>query len=80
MKKHDPNQQLFDENLQLKLILNRISDGFVALDSHINYIFVNEAGAKLLGYEPAKLIGKNYWEAFPEAKGTSFANAYVEAF
>jgi PAS domain S-box-containing protein len=62
-----------------KQLLERISDGFVALDADMNYIFVNEAGGKLLGRPPQELIGKNYWTEFPEAKGTPFANAYLDA-
>ncbi len=60
-------------------ILERISDGFVAFDKDFNYTYVNTAGAAFLGCEVNDLIGNNYWELYPEAKGTPFANAYVEA-
>jgi PAS domain S-box-containing protein len=62
-----------------KQLLERISDGFVAMDADLNYIFVNDAGGKLLGRSPQELIGKNYWTEFPEAKGTPFGNAYLDA-
>ncbi len=65
--------------MQYKQLLDRISDGFVAFDASMNYTFVNEAGAKMLGKTPEELIGKNYWKEFPEAKGTPFANAYEKA-
>lgn len=64
---------------ELALLLQRISDGFVAFDRDMNYVYVNNAGGKLLGRNPEELIGKNYWEEYPEAKGTPFANAYLEA-
>ncbi|HMD80490.1 MAG TPA: GAF domain-containing protein, partial [Anaerolineales bacterium] len=61
-------------------ILERISDGFVAFDNELNYTYVNERGGELLGRHPKDLIGRNYWEEYPEAKGTPFANAYLRAF
>jgi len=60
-------------------ILERISDGFVAFDAQMNYTYVNARGGELLGRRPADLIGKNYWQEYPEAQGTSFANAYTRA-
>lgn len=65
---------------ELNTLLERISDGFVAFDSQMNYTFVNEVGARLLGRTANDLIGKNYWTEFPEAKNTPFANAYLQAF
>ncbi len=61
-------------------ILERISDGFVAFDAQMNYTYVNRSAGELLGRKPEDLIGKNYWEEYPEAKDTPFANAYVNAF
>src|SRR3989304_5956272 len=60
-------------------ILERISDGFVAFDADMNYTYVNARGGELLGRNPADLIGKNYWTENPEAKGSTFANAYARA-
>lgn len=60
-------------------ILERISDGFVAFDAQMNYIYINERGSELLGHKPEDLIGKNYWKEYPEAKGTPFAEAYMRA-
>ena len=62
-----------------KQLLERISDGFVAMDAQFNYIFVNEAAGRILGRPGSELVGKNYWTEFPEAKVTPFARAYVKA-
>jgi len=59
--------------------LERVSDGIVAFDEAFNYTYVNLKGAELLGRSVNELIGKNYWVEFPEAQGTSFANAYLRA-
>ena len=64
---------------QMMELIERISDGFVALDAQMNYIYINQRGGELLGRKPQELIGKNYWEEYPEARGTPFANAYIRA-
>lgn len=60
-------------------IMDRISDGIVAFDNNLNYTYLNKAAGTMLGRSPESLIGRNYWTEFPEAKGTLFANAYVQA-
>lgn len=60
-------------------ILDRINDGIVAFDAGMNYIYVNQKGGELLGRNPKDLVGKNYWAEYPEARGTTFANAYLRA-
>ncbi|MBI5352417.1 MAG: PAS domain S-box protein [Chloroflexi bacterium] len=64
---------------QIENILERVSDGFVAFDADMNYTYVNTRGGEMLGRKPADLIGKNYWTEYPEAKGSTFANAYLRA-
>jgi PAS domain S-box-containing protein len=64
---------------QVMDLIERISDGFVALDAQMNYIYVNQRAGELLGRQPGELIGKNYWDEFPEARSTPFANAYLQA-
>jgi PAS domain S-box-containing protein len=66
-------------NSMLNGVMERVSDGIVAFDSEFNYTYVNSKGASLLGRTPEDLIGKNYWKEYPEARGTIFANKYLEA-
>lgn len=74
----DNNQVQSKANLLFE-ILERVNDGIVAFDTDMNYTYVNSMGGKLLGRDPAELIGKNYWKEYPEAKGTPFAKAYQQA-
>jgi PAS domain S-box-containing protein len=60
-------------------ILERIADGFVALDRQWRYVYVNERGASLFGRKPADLIGKHIWTEFPEGVGQPFHLAYERA-
>src|SRR5262245_60608569 len=60
-------------------VIEKINEGFVALDSQMNYLYINRRGSELLKRKPEDLIGKNYWEEFPEDKDSSFGKAYRQA-
>jgi PAS domain S-box-containing protein len=60
-------------------VMERVSDGIVALDKDFNYTYVNTYGGELLGRSATYLVGKNYWTEYPESRETPFAKAYVEA-
>lgn len=60
-------------------ILERITDGFVALDTNWRYTYVNHNAGELLGKPAEYLIGKHIWTEFPEGIGQPFYNAYYEA-
>lgn len=52
--------------------LNSLNDGFLVFDSGMNYVFANVAGARMLGYTPSSLVGKNFNTAHPEWNNTIF--------
>nr|AAT41884.1 putative two component hybrid sensor regulator [Fremyella diplosiphon Fd33] len=53
------------------LILESITDAFVAFDKNWCYSYVNRAAVKILHITPAELIGKNVWtEIFPSLVGS----------
>jgi PAS domain S-box-containing protein len=56
-------------------ILESISDGFVALDTQMNYLYINPRAAQILGRAPENLIGKNLWSEHPEAVEMAFGKA-----
>jgi PAS domain S-box-containing protein len=62
-----------------EVILERVSDGFVALDPGWRYSYVNEYGGRLLGRNARDLIGKHIWTEFPEGQGQPFHHAYEQA-
>ena len=60
-------------------VLERISDGLVALDRNWRYTYVNHQAASLFGRQPADLIGRHIWTEFPEGVGQPFHLAYEKA-
>lgn len=54
---------------QVTNILESLTDGFVGLDSHWRYTYVNAAAEQVIGKPRQDLLGRIVWEAFPEAVG-----------
>ena len=55
------NEQVFD-------ILESISDGFISMDNQLVVIYFNKTAEEMLGRKREEVLGKNLFEAFPEAK------------
>ncbi len=62
-------------NQSIRDILERISDGFVALDREWRYTYVNARASELLRRSPQSLLGRSQWAEFPELAGGAFAEA-----
>jgi len=65
--------------LQVRRILEAITDSFVFLDTNWRYTYVNEKAGKIFGRAPQDLIGKHIWTEFPEGVGQKFHLAYEQA-
>ena len=63
----------------VEAVLERISDGFLALDADWRITYLNEKAAQVFGRRRADLSGKAVWEEFPEGIGTEIYQAYHEA-
>ena len=59
--------------------IERITGAFISLDQHWNYTYANQKAAELAGKKPEELIGKNVWDLFPHAMGTSAYEAFQQA-
>jgi len=64
---------------QSRDILESINDGFLALDKHWQYTYLNQSAATLLGRTVEDLIGKNIWEEYPGLIGSEFERIYLNA-
>ena len=60
-------------------VLERMSDGFIALDRDWRFTYANARGAELQNRSAESLIGRNLFEVYPDAVGTSFEQAYRKA-
>ncbi len=69
--------KLQKDNSLIEDTLNRISDGFVALDRNWKVTYFNKASASFTGRND--LLGKNIWEAMPDVKGSEFYDACHKA-
>ncbi|MBO9684495.1 MAG: PAS domain S-box protein, partial [Flavisolibacter sp.] len=61
-------------------ILDRITDGFYAIDSHGTVLYWNKAAKEMLGKSGEEVIGKSLWDCFPGAKELNFYTYYQKAF
>jgi PAS domain S-box-containing protein len=60
-------------------LLERITDGFFALDSAWRVVYINAEARTLLRAGNSEIIGKNWLEVFPRARGTAFEREYNRA-
>lgn len=64
---------------ELQQIFERIQDGFVAVDTNYDFVYVNSNAAKMLQKGAAELVGTNMWDEFPDGLSTGFRDAYERA-
>jgi diguanylate cyclase (GGDEF)-like protein/PAS domain S-box-containing protein len=69
-----------ESHRRLTEVLESISDGFFTLEgNNLKVTYFNTAAERLLGRKGEELLGRNFVEAFPEAKGTIFEEKYNQA-
>ncbi len=59
--------------------LQRITEGFVALDKNLCCTYINEKAGEIFGCAPENLIAKNIWTEFPETVGQAFLKGCEKA-
>lgn len=71
-----PGQAL---NRHTRQVLERMTDGFYALDRDFRFTYINAAAERILGQAREDLLNKNLWELFPPLIETPLYAAYHEA-
>lgn len=61
-------------------ILDRITDGFYAIDPNGIVLYWNKAAEEMLGKSRDEVIGKSLWDCFPNGKELNFYTLYQQAF
>jgi PAS domain S-box-containing protein len=69
-------EALYSSNRRVFNILESITDAFYALNHQWQFTYVNKQAELLLQRTRSELLGKNIWDEFPEAVGSSFYNQY----
>lgn len=64
---------------QASRILESITDGFIALDRDWRVTYVNSQAEQLNGMARESLLGRDHWEIFPEAIGTTVDREFHRA-
>ncbi|MFP4053246.1 MAG: PAS domain S-box protein [Phycisphaerae bacterium] len=72
-------QALRETSERLSQILESVSDGFFALDQELKVTYFNRAAERLLGRPAEEVVGRELFEAFPEARGSVFEQEYRRA-
>lgn len=62
--------------VQLKEILESISDAFYAVDEHWNFTYFNKEAENLLSRKSSEVLGKNIWNEFAYTKNTKLESIY----
>ena len=57
---------------ELRNILERIGDAYIAFDTEWRYTYVNQKAAELARKPASELVGRSVWEEFPDAVQTAF--------
>lgn len=64
---------------QYRQMVERITDAFISIDKNFNYLFLNKQAGELIHKNPEDLVGKNMWEIFPDAVGSSTYDSFMKA-
>jgi len=60
-------------------IFESIGEGVVSFDHEWKYVYVNKNAEKLLGRSSEHIIGKVFWEVFPEVLGSPLEKVFRDA-
>jgi PAS domain S-box-containing protein len=78
-EKLEDQQKLVQSEEKYRTLVERISDGFIAVDRDWRYTYVNRKIGEMIQRDPQSLIGKHIWEEFPDAVGSPTYSAFLEA-
>jgi PAS domain S-box-containing protein len=68
------------QNHYLYGILDRITDGFYAIDQNGIVLYWNKPAEEMLGKPRDEVIGKSLWDSFPDGRHLNFYTYYQQSF
>lgn len=63
---------LHGQDIEPSASIDRITDGFMTLDTEWRFTYVNDEAARLLQHSKDELLGKGLWKVLPEARDSTF--------
>jgi PAS domain S-box-containing protein len=72
-------KNLVESEEKYRSLVDRISDGFLAMDENLNITFINQTAAQLLQSSQELLLGKNLINEFPGAANQPIHRAFQQA-
>ena len=72
-------QAIHQASKETKSILASISDAFFSLDNQLAVTYWNDAAERILHRRREEVLGRNLFDAFPEARGSVFEINYARA-
>src|SRR5436190_10674062 len=72
-------QKLMRSEEKYRTLVERVSDGFLALDKEWKFIYVNKIAASMFGKPAHYLTGRNIWKEYTAEVDKLFYKAYHEA-
>ncbi|WP_251951908.1 PAS domain-containing protein [Salinibacter ruber] len=67
-----------EEERRRKQTVQRVTDAIVEVDSEWRFTLVNDQAEEFYEMAEDNLIGKNFWDVFPQVEGTRFEEVYRE--
>ena len=79
------DRKRMEEELRLseeryRSVLEATDEGFCELDLQGNITFVNQAGAKILGYAPQEIVGKNFRQYIGDSVESNLLNVFKNIY
>ncbi|CAM4283778.1 PAS domain-containing protein [Paenibacillus tarimensis] len=71
-----PDYDQEQSHLPVEAAMDRLSDGFMAMDRSWRLVYINSAASRLLEREPAGLIGRVVWEEVPSHLHSQFYEVF----
>ena len=68
-EQHQAEEALHSAMRQRELILESVGDGIYGIDLEGRLTFINEAGARILGYQPEQLSGRDIHDVIRHSRG-----------
>ncbi len=68
-----------EEERRREQAIQRVTDAIVEVDSRWRFTLVNDQAEEFYEMAEENLLGKNFWDVFPQVKGTRFEEVYREA-